>query len=103
MGTLLQLVPAIFKKLENHRFDAEIAVAGESVIYYVCDPLTAEELVMSDAFIDGQDGSDLDWGDVVCGLVQMKLEEPGCNKNSSINLEPQLLHSGERSLEASFS
>ena len=37
------------------------------------------------------------------GLVQMKLEEPDRKKNSSLNLEPQQLHSGERNLEASFS
>ena len=41
--------------------------------------------------------------DVVFGLVQMKLEEPDRKKNSSLNWEAHILHSGERNLEASFS
>ena len=53
-------------------------------------------------FNDGQDGSVFGSGDVVCGLVQMKFEESDLSKKSSINAEPQLLHSDERNLEASF-
>ena len=91
-GTSLQLVPVIFRKLDNQSFDAEIAAAGETVIYDVCDQSTAEELVKSDAFIDGQDGSSDGSGDVVCGLVQMKLEEPDRKKKCSLNSEAQLPH-----------
>ena len=100
--TSLQLVPAVFKKLKNQSFDAEIAAVVESVTYDVCDHSTAEELVMSDNFIDGQDGSCVGSRDVIFRLVEMKLEEPFCKKNSSLNLESQLLHSGERNLEAHF-
>ena len=96
-------MPVIFRKLDNQSFDAEIAAAGETVIYNVSDHSTAEELVKSDAFIDGQDGSGDGSVDVVCGLVQMKLEEPDRKKKCSLNSEAQLLHSDEKKLELSFS
>ena len=102
-GNSLQLVPVIFRKLDNQSFDAEIAAAGETVIYDVCDHSTAEELVKSDAFIDGQDGSGVDSGDVVCGLVQMNLEEPDRKKKCSLKSEALLLHSVEKKLRLSFS
>ena len=89
--------------MENQSFYAEIAAAVESVIYDVCDHSTAEELVISDAFINSQDGSGAGSVDVVFGLVQMKLEEPDRKKNSSLNSETQLLHSDEKKLELSFS
>ena len=101
-GTSLQLVPVIFRKLDNQSFDAEIAAAGETVIYDVCDHSTAEELVKSDAFLDGQDGSGDGSGDVFCGLVQMNLEEPDRKKICSLNSEAQLLPSDEKKLKLSF-
>ena len=102
-GTSLQLVPAILRKLDDESFDAEIAAAGETVICDVCDHSTAEDLVKSEAFINGQDGSGDGSGDVVCGLVQMNLEEPDRKKKCSLNSEAQLLHSDEKKLELSFS
>ena len=96
-------MPATLEGVESQSFNAGIAAAVESVTFDVCDHSTAEELVISDTFIDGQDGSGVRSGDVVCGLVQMKLEEPHRKKNSSLNWEPQLPHSGKRNLEASFS
>ena len=102
-GTSLQLVPVIFRKLDDESFDAEIAAAGETVICDVCDHSTAEDLVKSEAFINGQDGSGDGSGDVVCGLVQMNLEEPDRKKKCSLNSEAQLLHSDEKKLERSFS
>ena len=89
--------------LEYQVFDSEIAAAVESVTYNLCDHSTAEALVMSKTFLDGQDGSGVGLGDVVCGLVQMKSEEPDRKKNSSLNSEHQLLDSGERKLRVSFS
>ena len=70
-GTLRQqLAPAIFEKLTDQVFNAEIAAAVESVTHDVCDYSTAEELVMSETFIVGQDGI----CDVNFGLVEKKLE-----------------------------
>ena len=74
-----QLAPENFKMLENRSFDAEIAVADESVFGDVLDHSTAEKLMM----LDGQDGSGVDSRDVIFGLVQMKLEEPDRKKNIS--------------------
>ena len=71
-----QLVPATLKMLENGRVDAEIAMADESVTDDVFDNATAEDLVMSNAIVDGQDESAVRSRDVASGLVQMKLEEP---------------------------
>ena len=82
--------------MENQSFDAEIAVANVSVVYDVCDHSTAEELVMSYAFTDSQEGSGVGSGDVAFGLVQKKLEEPDRKKNSSLNSEAQLPHSDEK-------
>ena len=98
-----QLAPENFKVLENRSFDAEIAVADESVFGDVLEHSTAEELVKSDAFINEQDGSGDGSGDVVCGLVQMKLEEPDRKKKCSLSSETQLLQSDEKKLELSFS
>ena len=98
-----QLAPVTFSVVENQSFDAKIAVANESVIYDVCDHPTAMELVMSDALPDSQVGSGVGSGDVVFGLVQMRLEEPDRKKNSSLNSEAQLLHSDEKNMELSFS
>ena len=53
-GISLQLSHATFKMVDNQSFHAEIAMADESIIYDVCDNSTAQELVMSDTFIDGQ-------------------------------------------------
>ena len=102
-GISLQLVPAIFRKLDNQSFYAEIAAAVESVIYDVCDYSTAKELAISDAFINSQVDIGAGLVDVVCGLVQMKLEEPDRKKKCSLNSEAQLLHSDEKKLELSFS
>ena len=102
-GTSLQLVPVIFRKLDDESFDAEIAAAGETVICDVCDHSTAEDLVKSEAFINERDGSGDGSGDVVCGLVQMKLEEPDRKKKCSLSSETQLLQSDEKKLELSFS
>ena len=102
-GNSLQLVPVIFRKLDNQSFDAERVAAGETVIYDVCDHSTAEELVKSDAFINGQDGSGDSSGDVVCGLVQMNLEVPDRKKKCSLNSEALLLHTDEKKLKLSFS
>ena len=98
-----QLAPENFKMLENRNFDAEIAVADESVFGDVLGHSTVDELVKSDAFINGQDGSGDGSGDVVCGLVQMNLEEPDRKKKCSFNSEAQLLHSDEKKLKLSFS
>ena len=98
-----QLAPENFKMLENRSFDAEIAVADESVFGDVLEHSTAEELVKSYAFINEQDGSGDGSGDVVCGLVQMKLEEPDRKKKCSLSSETQLLQSDEKKLELSFS
>ena len=98
-----QLAPEKFKVLENRSFDAEIAVADESVFGDVLEHSTAEELVKSYAFINEQDGSGDGSGDVVCGLVQMKLEEPDRQKKCSLSSETQLLQSDEKKLELSFS
>ena len=74
-GTLRQqLVPATLKILENA--DAEIAVTDESVTDDVFDNSTAEDLVISNAIVDGQIESAVRSRDVASGLVQMKLEEP---------------------------
>ena len=98
-----QLAPENFKVLENRSFDAEIAVADESVFGDVLEHSTAEELVKSYAFINERDGSGDGSGDVVCGLVQMKLEEPDRKKKCSLSSETQLLQSDEKKLELSFS
>ena len=73
------LALATFKKPENQNqsYDAEIAVEEESVLDNVFVHSTAEELVMFNAFVEGQVGSGVGSHDEVCGLVQMKLEEPG--------------------------
>ena len=84
--------------LENRSFDAEIAVADESIFGDVLDHSTAEELMM----LDGQDGSGVDSRDVIFGLVQMKLEEPDPKKNISLNPEPQLTHSDVKNWKVSF-
>ena len=68
-----QLVPGTLKMLENRRVDAEIAVADVSVTDDVFDNSTAEDLVMSNAIVDGQDASAVGSRDVASGLVQMKL------------------------------
>ena len=65
-------------------FDAEIAVADGSIIDDFLDHSTAEELVMSDDFVDGQDGSGVDSRDVIFGLFQMKLEEPGYSEDNAL-------------------
>ena len=67
--------------LDNQSFLAEIAMADESIIYDVCDNSTAEELVMSDTFIDGQ-------------VLHNQKREFGDNKSVS--------PSGERDLELKF-
>ena len=69
-------MPATLKMLENRRVDAEIAVADESVTDDVFDNSTAEDLVMSNAIVDGQDESAAGSRDVATGLVHMKTEEP---------------------------
>ena len=69
-----QLVPATLKLLENA--DAEFAVADESVTDDVFENSTAEELVMSNATVDGQDESAVGSRDVTSCLVHIKLEEP---------------------------
>ena len=92
------LAPENFKMLENWSFDAEIAVADESVFGDVLDHSTAEELML----LDGQDGSGVDPRDVVSGLVQMKLEEPDRKKYISLNPEPQLTHSDVKNWKVSF-
>ena len=56
---------------------------------------------MSDIFVDGQDGSCVGL-DVIFGLGEMKLEESDCKKNSSLNSEPQLLHSNEKNWKVIF-
>ena len=101
--SLQQQAPATFKMVKNQSFRVEIAVADESVIYDVFDYSTAEVLVMTDTFVDGQDGGCVGKGDVVIDLIQMKLKKLGHKKNSSFNFEPQLLHSNEKNLEVSFS
>ena len=68
--------------MENQSFYAEKALVDESDIYDVCDHSTVENLMMSDAIVDSQDGSGVGSGDVVFGLVKLKLEEP-CRKNNS--------------------
>ena len=72
-----QLAPAFFKMLENRRVDAEIAVADESVTDDVFENSTAEDLVMSNAIVDGKEQSAVGSRDVASGFVQMKLEEGG--------------------------
>ena len=77
-GTLRQhLAPPTLKKAENQSYDAEIEVDDESVFENVFDHSSAEELVMLDVSVEGQNRSGFGSHDVVCGLVQMKLEEPG--------------------------
>ena len=102
-GTLRQhLAPAIFKKPENQSYDAEIAVTDESVFENVLNLSTAE-LVIFDAFVKSLNGTVVGSHDMFFGLVQMKFEKPERKKNGSLNLEPQLLHSDEKNLAASFS
>ena len=110
-----QLSPAFFKRLENRRVDAEIAVADESVT--------------DGAIVDGQVKTAVGSRDVASGLVQIKLEDQDysegetllktgnkitagrirescldigeqdwslgreCKKNGPLNSEPQSLHS----------
>ena len=78
--------PATFKKPENQSYDAKIGVTDESLFEKVFDHSTAEELDMIDASVEGQNGSGVGSHDVVCGLVQMKLEEPG-NSDENILLK----------------
>ena len=70
--------------LENRRVAAEIAVADESVTDDVFDNSTAEDLVMSNATVDGQTESAVRSRDVASGLVQMKLEEPDCSEGETL-------------------
>ena len=69
-------MPLTLKMPENRRVDAEIAVADESVTDDVFDNSTAENLVMSNAIVDGQDESAVESRDVASALVHMKTEEP---------------------------
>ena len=69
------LAPASFKSPENQSYN-EIAVTDESVFDKIFHHLTAEKLAKFDAFVEGQDGSGVGSHDVVCGLGQIKLEEP---------------------------
>ena len=75
-----QLAPVTFKMVENKSFGAEIAVADESVVYDVYDHSTAEEIVISDVFVDHHDRSVVGLHNVVFNLVQMNLEKPDCKK-----------------------
>ena len=59
-------------------------MADESVFENVFDHSTAEELVMLDASVEGQNESGFGSHDVVCGLVQMKLEEPGNSEGKKL-------------------
>ena len=78
-----QLVTATFKMLENQSFDAEIAVADESVFDDVLDYSTVEKFVMSDAFADGQDGSGSGSREMVFDIAQLKLAEPGYSEGKT--------------------
>ena len=64
-------MPATLKMLENRNVDAEIAVADKSVTDDVFDNSTAEDLVMSNAIVDGQDESAVGSRDVASCLVQI--------------------------------
>ena len=79
-----QLTRAIFKKLENQNFDAEIALADESVIDNVYDHSTVEELLMSDDFVDGQFGSGVGSRDVIYGLVQIQMDKRGYSEGKTL-------------------
>ena len=98
-----QLAPAIFKMVENKSFGAEKAVADESVVYDVYDHSTAEEILISDVFVNHHDRSVVGLHSMVFDLVQMKFEKDRLQENSSLNSEPQLLHLNEKKLKASFS
>ena len=77
-GTLRQqLVAATVKLVENQSYDAETVVPDETVFDNVFERSTAEELVMFNAFVEGQDRNGVRLRNVVCSLVQMKLEGPG--------------------------
>ena len=79
-----QLAPAFFKMLENRRVDAKIAVADESVTDDAFENSTAEDLMMTNATVDGQDESAVGSRDVASGLVQMKTEEPDYSEGKTL-------------------
>ena len=72
------------KENENKSFDTEIGVTDESVFANVFKHSTAEELVMLYAFVEGQDGSGVGSHDVVCGFVQIELDEPGNSEGKKL-------------------
>ena len=60
-------MPATLKMLENRRVDAEIAVADESVTDDIFNNSTAEDLVISNAIVNGQNESAVRSRDVASG------------------------------------
>ena len=65
-------MPENFKIVEILKLDFELAAIDESGVYFVFEPSTAEKLLMSNVFVDIQNGRGIGLRDVVFGLVQMK-------------------------------